>query len=128
MCELSMNVGIEKFADKYIEFFEKEFGRTKESYYRFFDNNDFPDDCLKSGFDMDCGQTFIDAYGERAWNDIQGLKADIDKINDIQIIGNALFSQWRNFNHWSSPSYANGDTKEWFLMLLYKLKTIVSSN
>ena len=110
-----MNKEIEKFADKYIDFFEKEFGRTKESYYRFFDNNDFPDDCLKSGFDMDCGQTFIDAYGERAWN-------------DIQIIGNALFSQWRNFNHWSSPSYANGDTKEWFLMLLYKLKTIVSSN
>ena len=123
-----MNKEIEKFANKYIDFFEKEFGRTKESYYRFFDNNDFPDDCLKSGFDMDCGQTFIDAYGERAWNDIQGLKADIDKINDIQIIGNALFSQWRNFNHWSSPSYANGDTKEWFLMLLYKLKTIVSSN
>ena len=82
-----MNKDIEKFADKYIDFFEKEFGRTRESYYRFFDNNDFPNDCQEIGFDMDCGQTFIDAYGERAWNDIQCLKDNIEKINDIQIIG-----------------------------------------
>ena len=63
------NSDIAKFADKYIDFFEKEFGRTTESYYRFFDNNDFPNDCQEIGFDMDCGQTFIDAYGERAWNE-----------------------------------------------------------
>lgn len=118
------NSDIAKFADKYIDFFEKEFGRTKESYYRFFDNNDFPNDCQKIGFEMDCGQTFIDAYGERAWNGIQCLKDNIEKINDIQIIGNALFSQWRNFNHWSSPSYANEDTKEWFLILFRKLKNL----
>ena len=38
------NSDIAKFADKYIDFFEKEFGRTTESYYRFFDNNYFPND------------------------------------------------------------------------------------
>ena len=98
------NSDIAKFADKYIDFFEKEFGRTTESYYRFFDNNDFPNDCQEIGF--------------------QCLKDNIEKINDIQIIGNALFSQWRNFNHWSSPSYANEDTKEWFLILFRKLKDL----
>ena len=119
-----MNVGIEKFADKYIEFFEKEFGRTKESYYRFFESNDFPGECQALGFEMDCGHSFIAAYGETAWNDIQGLKTNINKINDISIIGNGLFSQWRFFNHWSSPSYANDDTKEWFLMLFRRLKDL----
>lgn len=60
------NSDIAKIADKYIDFFEKKFGRTRESYYRFFDNNEFPNDCQEIGFDMDCGHTFIDAYGERA--------------------------------------------------------------
>lgn len=29
------------FAEKYINFFENEFGRTRESYYLFFDDNEF---------------------------------------------------------------------------------------
>ena len=119
-----MNAEVEKFIDKYVNFFEKEFGRTRESYYRFFDNNDFPNDCQALGFEMDCGHSFIEAYGEAAWNTVQGLKDSIDKIDDIKTIGNALFSQWRFFNHWSSPSYANEDTKEWFLLLSQRLRML----
>lgn len=74
---------------------------------------------------MDCGHSFIEEYGEKAWNDIQELKANIEKINDIQIIGNALFSQWRYFNRWSSTSYATEDTKEWFLTLFLRMNELV---
>ncbi len=119
-----MNTEIEKFIDKYVNFFENEFGRTRESYYRFFDNNDFPSECQALGFEMDCGHSFIDAYGEPAWNTVQGLKDSIDKMNDIKTIGNGLFSQWRFFNHWSSPSQANDDTKEWFWLLLQRLRML----
>ena len=119
-----MNTEIEKFIDKYVNFFENEFGRTKESYYLFFDNNDFPGECQALGFEMDCGHSFIVAYGEPAWNTVQGLKGSIDKINDIKTIGNGLYSQWRFFNHWSSPSYANDDTKEWFLLLFQRLRML----
>jgi len=114
---------IDEFANKYIDFFEKEFGRTRESYYRFFDSNDFPEECRALGFEMDCGHSFNEVYGD-AWNDVKVLKAKMDEIRDIQVVGNGLFSQWRYFNHWSSPSYANDDTKEWFLLLFCKLKAL----
>lgn len=116
---------INKFADKYINFFEKEFGRTRESYYRFFDDNEFLKDCERLEFKMDGGNAFIEKYGEKAWNTVEGLKERVDHIEDTQAIGNALVSQWRYFNHWSSPSYANEETKEWFLMLFRRMKALL---
>lgn len=116
---------IARFAQRYIGFFEREFGRTPKSNYQFFDAQEFPDECRILGFEMDCGHSFIEEYGEKAWIDIQELKEKTEKINDIQIIGNALFSQWRYFNHWSSPSYARENTKEWFLTLFIRLKELV---
>lgn len=115
---------LEKYADRYISYFENKFRPSREAYYRLYDGGNSPGTCSALGFKMDCGQTFIYAYGERAWNDIQGLKDNIEKINDILIIGNAFFSQWRYFNHWSSSSYANKDTKEWFLILFRQLKCL----
>ena len=112
-----------KFADKYIAFFRNEFGKTKESYYRFFDSDDFPSECRNFGFEMDCGHSFAEAYGD-AWNDVEILRRNIEKVNDINIIGASLFSQWRYFNHWSSPSHADADTKEWFLLLFGRLKDL----
>ena len=112
------------FANKYIAFLEKEFGRTKESYYAFFDNDDFPNECWGLGFNMDCGKSFINAYGEDAWNNIKGLKTDIEKISDINTIGNGLFSKWRYYNHWAYPSEITPETKDWFLTLFRRLKVL----
>ena len=117
------NEALEKFANKYISYFENEFEPTGKSYYRFFDSIEFPNDCRALGFDMDCGESFIKAYGEPAWNNVQDLKACIDKINDIKIIGSGLFSMWRYFNHWSH-NHAGEKEKEWFLVLLCKLKSL----
>lgn len=122
-----MKMNIENFADKYIAFFENELGLTKQSYYSFFDNSAFPEECRELGFEMDCGHSFINAYGEDAWNDVHSLKATVETLNDSKIIGNGLFSQWRFYNHWSSPSYANEDTKEWFLILFYRLKVLCNT-
>ena len=112
-----------KFAEKYIAFFEQEFGRTRESFYRFFDNDEFPRECRQLGFEMDCGQSFNEKYGA-AWNNLQTLRENIHGINDISIIGNGLFSQWRFYNHWSSPLRAEGDAKDWFLTLFKRLKEL----
>jgi len=118
---------ITAFADKYIQFFTEEFGRTRESYYRFFDNEEFPNDCRNLGFEMDCGHSFGETYGHDAWNSSEALSKMIDKVNDVNVIGNGLFSQWRYFNHWSSPSHADGESKEWFLMLFRRLKSLSES-
>jgi hypothetical protein len=40
------------------------------------------------------------------------------------IIGSGLLSKWRDYNHWLSPSDANNDTKEWFLLLLKRVEDI----
>ena len=114
---------IAHFAEKYIFYFENEFGNPK-SYYDFFDTSTFPNECWNLGFEMDCGHSFIELYGESAWNSKDGLSAIIDKINDVKVAGAALFSQWRCFNHWSYSGPTEED-KEWFIMLFRRLQELV---
>lgn len=119
--ESSLNIN--QFIEKYINFFERNYG-SDWSKYQFFDTPEFSDDCIKLGFTMDCGHSFIDAFGERCFNDTKALNEVINRIDNSQLIGNALFSQWRHY-HWAySLTEANEDTKEWFLLLLRRLKTI----
>ena len=112
------------FAEKYIDFFRDEFGHTKESYYSFFDSDKFPEECRALGFEMDSGHSFIEAYGGEAWNGIEGLRKNFENMNDINIIGAGLFSQWRYYNHWAYPSDADNDIKDWFLILLRRLRVV----
>ena len=120
---MNKTIDIRTFTEKYINFFHTEFG-SLESKYHFFDSDSFPNDCRSLGFGMDCGQGFIEAYGIESWRTSEGLRAAIDRIDDIMIIGSGLFSKWRDYNHWSSPSDANYDTKEWFLMLFNRMQEI----
>ena len=107
------------FAQKYIDFFENKFG-SDESKYRFFGDDYFAKDCEALGFEMDCGFSFTDIDKE-SWSSSKVLKDNLDKFTDINIIGNGLYSQWRAFNHWGSPLEAKEGTKQWYLILLYRL-------
>ncbi len=120
---MNKTIDIRTFTEKYINYFYTEFG-SPESKYQFFDSDSFPNDCRSLGFEMDCGQGFIEAYGIESWRTSEGLRAAIDRIDDMMVIGSGLFSKWRDYNHWSSPSDANYDTKEWFLMLLKRMQEI----
>lgn len=108
-----------KYARKFIDFFEKEFG-SDESKFRFFDGDDFPEACDALGFEMDCGAAFIAADRE-SWSSVDGLKENINKFTDIKVIGSGLYSSWRYYNHWGTPLEAGEHTKEWFLVLLRRL-------
>ena len=122
---LSTNNLIE-FSQKYIDYFSNDFGRDRSSCYRFFESQDFPDACISLGFEMDCGQSFIAAYGEEAWRSLAKLSAIIEKIDDVNLIGSALFSQWRYFNHWSY-SDATDEDREWFMILFKRLNDLVKT-
>lgn len=122
---LSTNDLIE-FSQKYIDYFSNDFGRDRSSYYKFFESQDFPDACISLGFEMDCGQSFIAAYGEEAWRSLAKLSAIIEKIDDVNLIGSALFSQWRYFNHWSC-SDATDEDREWFLILFKRLNDLAKT-
>ena len=111
---------LEQFANKYIDFFKYKPNKSRETFSRFFEDNEFARDCEALGFEMDCGHSFTEAYGE-GWNEVEHLKAIIDKVDDINIIGAGLFSRWRYYNHWAYSGPGEKD-KEWFLILLHRLK------
>lgn len=112
-----------QFAQRCIDYFNNEFGRTPQAFYKFFDCDEFPDACRGLGFEMDCGDSFVEAYGKEAWRSSVGLAAVIDTVDDVSLVGSGLFSKWRYFNHWAD-SHGTDDDKEWFLLLLHRLKEI----
>ncbi|MFV0558872.1 MAG: hypothetical protein ACK5MW_09615 [Enterococcus sp.] len=58
------------------------------------------DDCTALGFKMDCGHAFGQVYGA-AVNNSDELAKVIDDITDISLLGSAIYSKWRYFNHWA---------------------------
>ncbi|OUO47831.1 hypothetical protein B5F79_03175 [Olsenella sp. An285] len=52
------------------------------------------------GFEMDCGHSYEELYG-LALYDARGLRRELAHIDDVQTLGNAVFSQCRYITHWS---------------------------
>lgn len=80
------------------------------------------DDCAALGFEMDCGNAFETKYG-KAVHDDRELEKVIDSVDDINLLGSAIYSRWRYFNHWA---YNAGDilepkNREWFMLALSRL-------
>ena len=121
--ELLKTIDIKTFIEKYIDYFLTKFDPNSSSYYDLFDSPSFPDECWSLGFEMDCGKSFIAAYGHEAWNSHRELSSVIDKADDIIILGSALFSQWRYFNHWAC-GHATEEDKEWFLIVLRRMQEL----
>lgn len=111
------------FAQKYIDFFENVWGRDERAKYYLFDDMDFPRNCYSFGFEMDCGHSFIEAMGEDLWNSPRGLDGRIHETDDIKLIGSAIFSKWRYFNHWSYSGPTEEDV-EWFLVMFRRLREL----
>ena len=115
------------FTEKYIDYFLTRFQPESQAYYEFFDSETFPNECRDLGFEMDCGKSFIEAYGGEAWRSYEELSKIIGNVNDLKILGSALFSQWRYFNHWAY-GHAKEEDKQWFLIILRHMKEIANKN
>lgn len=61
------------------------------------------DDCAALGFEMDCGHAFEERYEQAAY-DYEALDRIIDNVDDIPLLGSAIYSRWRYFNHWAYSS------------------------
>ena len=108
---------IHDFAIKWVEEF-----KTNERYYTIFDNIKFANECSSLGFEMDCGNSFKDKYGDAVYSDLE-LSIVIDDIVDIGLLGSAIFSRWRYFNHWSYGP-AEPKDREWFMIALSRLENL----
>lgn len=83
---------------------------------------DMFDDCKRLGFEMDCGHAFGEEYGTAA-SECEDLRRVIDQVTDIQLLGSAIFSQWRYFNHWADPGedICAPENRFWFIIALNRL-------
>lgn len=105
------------FAEKWL----KKFKDDNINYIELVDHY-FADDCAELGFEMDCGNAFSEKYGA-AVNDSTALKQIIDTVDDISLLGSAVYSQWRYFNHWaySGEEILEQKNREWFIVALNRM-------
>lgn len=87
------------------------------------------DDCAALGFKMDCGNAFSEKYGE-AVNDYEELLKIIDDVGDIDLLGSAIYSQWRYFNHWaySGAEIVEFKNRSWFILALSRLAILAGGD
>lgn len=80
------------------------------------------DDCFALGFKMDCGNAFSEKYGS-AFNDYRELEKIILEVDDVSLLGSAIFSQWRYFNHWAynGAEILEQKNRRWFIIALNRL-------
>ena len=106
---------IHRFAQKWLSFFSETAPDSS-----IFDSCRFADECEACGFEMDCGKSFERKYPEkRAFTTATGLSEIIHEIDDILLLGSAIFSQWRYYTHWAMSGLDN--FKEWFLIAFTRL-------
>ncbi len=111
---------IAAFCTKMLEFLDE------VDDYGFLDGS-HADAFFSFGFIMDCGESWISNYGERAFNSFEAIDELYDSggCHDIFLLGSAIFSQWRYWNHWSyGPMDVNGHM--WFVVAFNMLQDLCS--
>ena len=111
------------FAQKYMGCFNGVLAHNSKALSHFFDDRTFSYECSSFGFEMDCGHSMIEAYGQKVWNSAKELNKVIKSIDDVKLIGDAIFSKWRYFNHWSYGP-ADENEVEWFKILFGRLEAL----
>lgn len=85
----------------------------------------FADQCFAFGFEMDFGQKFIEAFSEDAFYENKELEKVIDDIDDMMLLGSAVFSHWRYVTHWAYNSFLLDDEhRPWFITAFGRLAVI----
>lgn len=79
------------------------------------------------GFTMDCGKSLTEKFPDvQAFNDNEAFKRILQKI-DIETLGNAIFSQWRYWNHWAMDTMQEKDY-DWFIIAFTRLAELTDCN
>lgn len=126
--KLADNGKINAFASKWLNKFR---GEKSPYFWREFENLGNEYEAL--GFIMDCGNSFNAKYsreiqelkeqGINIYSNSDCLKKIIDSVDDVEVLGAVIFSQWRYWTHWHMGSLADTDI-EWFIVALDRLAKI----
>lgn len=109
-----------KWCDKFLD--------QKTNYIELIDHY-MADDCDALGFKMDCGNAFSERYGNAVY-DYEELNKVIDQVNDIELLGSAIYSKWRYFNHWAytGEEILEFENRSWFILALSRLVILSEEN
>lgn len=77
------------------------------------------------GFEMDCGESFKAAFPNCNLGDCETWKRVVNQIDSVQLLGDAIFSQWRYWNHWSNAQMEETDY-EWFVIAFSRLAELAT--
>lgn len=115
---------VHNFAVKWLDKF-----RNQEIDYIELVDHYLADDCDALGFEMDSGEEFSKRYGSAVY-DYKELKKIIDYINDIELLGSAIYSRWRYFNHWAydGEEILEDRNLSWFILALKRLLVLSAEN
>lgn len=85
----------------------------------------FADECFSFGFEMDCGNKFIETFSSDAFYKNNELDKVIDSIDDVALLGSAIFSHWRYVTHWADySSTLDEEHRPWFITAFGRLAVI----
>lgn len=76
------------------------------------------------GFKMDCGHSYEERYGI-ALHDARSLRRELGRIDDVQTLGDACFSQCRFITHWAMGPC--DERVEWLEVALARLEELAGS-
>lgn len=112
---------VRAFASKYLRLYESRATDERDV------EQGFDDACFDFGFEMDCGERFIDHYSERAFYEAEELLRVVDDIDDVDLLGSAIFSRWRYVTHWADyESLLDEKHRSWFVVAFNRLLKITS--
>lgn len=118
------NKQIHEFAIKWMD----KFRNQKTNFVELVDRW-MAEDCHALGFKMDCGESFSEKYGAAVYDYVE-LNKIIDTVNDISLLGAAIYSRWRYFNHWaySGEEIIEEKNRAWFILALSRLAVLTGEN
>lgn len=89
----------------------------------------FSDECFVLGFEMDCGKSFEATFpGTNVFNDAEALYEIIEQIQDVHLLGSAIFSQWRYVTHWAEASLLAPQYRNWFITAFSRLDVLTADD
>lgn len=87
----------------------------------------FADQCFTFGFEMNCENRFGETYSTDALYHNEELDKIIDGIDDVELLGSAIFSHWRYVTHRAdSSSLLDDEHRMWFITAFGRLVVITA--
>jgi len=90
----------------------------------------FADACFSFGFEINKYDTFCELYSLNILNNYCELQKIIDEIDDVDLLGSLIFSNWRYYNHWAydCEEITKPEVRSWFIIALKRLSELTSTS